>query len=172
MAVRKGSRSTNTTVIACFSPEIGLVYYEASTGGTTAAKYLQFMTELLKQPYLQVRNYVIIHDHAPVHKSRELQTLLEGQHLRHQLVDMPPYSPQLSPIESMFSTWKHYIKEKEAAAINRNAQRNLIQWIEECSAKVKSRTKAAGWYHHVVKYYIHCVQSKPLDEKYSPHLIV
>lgn len=172
MVVREGARSVNMTVIACFSPEIGLVYYKANTGGTTAAKYVEFMTELLKQPYLQLRSYSIIHDNAPIHKARELQQLMEGQRLRHTLVDMPPYSPQLSPIESMFSTWKHYIKQKESEALAERTQRNLLLWIDECSSEVKRRRKAAGWYRHVLRYYIHCVQSKPLDEKYSPHLIV
>lgn len=171
IAVRHGSRSANVTVIACFSPEIGLVFYKHYTGGTTSARYVEFMTELLTQPYLQLRPFTIIHDNAPVHQSSELQVLLEGQRLRHTLVNMPPYSPQLSPIESMFSTWKHYVKAKEATAINQHAQRDLTSWIEECSAQVKSRRKAAGWYQHVMKYYIHCVQSKPLDEKYKPHVI-
>ena len=102
----------------------------------------------------------------------DLHELMGGLRIRHTLVDLPAYSPQLNPIESVFSTWKAYVKKLESVAMAQSKQKNLLQWIEETTKEVKNREKAAGFYRHVIRYYIHCVQEKPLDEHYSPHLLV
>ncbi len=97
--------------------------------------------------------------------------MIEGQHIHHQLKFLPPYSPQLNPIELMFSSWKAALKNIEVSRINEE-HKNLLNLIEEASTSVKDANKAAGWYRHVTRHYIHCAASKPLDEKYNPNTLV
>jgi transposase len=50
----------------------------------------------------------IILDNASIHKSSDLCTLFTGFGI--ELCFLPAYSPQLNPIEDVFSKWKYYIK--------------------------------------------------------------
>ena len=109
-------------------------------------------------------------DNARIHKPDELRAIIEGQRIHHQLKFLPPYSPQLNPIELMFSSWKAAIKDIE---INRDVQQaNLLKYVEEASASVKDETKAKGWYRHVMRYYILCAEGEPLDDNYNANSLV
>jgi len=69
------------------------------------------MAELLK--LLEERNmsnYSIIIDNLRVHKVTAIKELIECK--AHSLHFLPPYSPQLSPIEECFSKWKAIIKAR------------------------------------------------------------
>jgi transposase len=51
---------------------------------------------------------VLIMDNHPVHRARLVVKFLEDQKIRY--IYLPPYSPELNPIEEAFSKAKHYIK--------------------------------------------------------------
>jgi transposase len=46
-------------------------------------------------------------DNASIHKKSEQKAFLENSGF--ELKFLPAYSPQLNPIEEVFSTWFHYI---------------------------------------------------------------
>lgn len=45
---------------------------------------------------------VLVLDNCAIHKTNALREILEGN--RHQLVFLPPYSPDFNPIEESFSS--------------------------------------------------------------------
>jgi transposase len=51
---------------------------------------------------------VVIMDNAPWHKGNDLQNLIESTGA--QLIKLPPYSPDLNPIEHAWANLKHYVK--------------------------------------------------------------
>jgi transposase len=108
-------------------------------------------------------------DNSPIHKEDELRALIEGQQIHHQLKFLPTYSPQLNPIELMFSAWKAEFKNVESSSDVENA--NLIRYMEESSAAVKSEEKAKGWYAHVMKFLIRCASGEALDENYNANTL-
>lgn len=51
---------------------------------------------------------VVIMDNAPWHKGNDLKNLIESTGAR--LIKLPPYSPDLNPIEHAWANLKHYVK--------------------------------------------------------------
>ena len=147
----------------------GLLYYEVSMGNNDASRFNKFIANLLKLLVFQTKSHVLIMDNSRIHKPTELREIIEDGRIHHQLKFLPPYSPQLNPIEIMFSSWKAAIKNIE---MNRDVMdADLKRYIEEASATVKSETKAKGWYSHVMKYYTKCALGEPLDEKYNTNTL-
>ena len=167
----KGSRSDfSVSVLAAMCPTIGLMYYEISSHKNDGDRFCEFFANLLKNVLVfQSRSFEFVMDNAPIHQAKKLEDVLEGQRVDHTLTFLPPYSPQLNPIEYMFSSWKAAMRKIEK---NINAkQPDLEKYIEESSASVKVATKAEGWYTQATKYYVHCAAGLPLDESYNPNTV-
>lgn len=85
--------------------------------------------------------YVIM-DNAPIHKSRDLRTLLEssGRNLKF----LPRYSPSLNPIEEIFAQLKAHQKSIRPRPRN---QDDLMLSIEKAMSEVRQ--------NNLSNYYIH-----------------
>lgn len=55
-------------------------------------------------------NQVVIMDNASFHKSKRTKDLIES--VKCKVVFLPPYSPDLNPIEKFWANMKKWIKEK------------------------------------------------------------
>ncbi len=165
----KKIRAPSISVIAAMQAERGLLYYETTIGSNDSERYNQFIANLLKLTVFRTKSHVLIMDNSPIHKPDELRSLIEGQHIHHQLKFLPPYSPQLNPIELLFSAWKAELKNMEMN--NDGEDVNLLKYVEAASIKVKDETKAKGWYDHVMRYLIRCAAGEPLDDNYNANTI-
>ena len=76
------------------------------TDGTKrAVKFVQFVQELAEQfPELQRGHACIVMDNARIHHAHQAVEYLEENHIRH--IYLPPYSPDLNPIENLFGVLK------------------------------------------------------------------
>jgi transposase len=165
----KNIRSPTITAICAMQANRGLLYYETTIGGNNAERFNQFIANLLKLEVFRTKSHVLIMDNAPIHKESEIKEIISAQHIHHQLKFLPPYSPQLNPIELLFSAWKAEVKNIESSSDVENA--NLIKYIEAASVKVKDATKAKGRYDHVMRYYVLCAAGEPLDENYNANTL-
>jgi transposase len=59
-----------------------------------------------------------------MNKINEIQQLIISKGFR--LLFLPPYSPQLNPIEEVFSKWKEFIKSK-----NSRTSEELVDYIHQ-----------------------------------------
>ena len=50
-------------------------------------------------------------DNAPWHKGEDIKNLIESTGAR--LLKLPPYSPDLNPIEHAWANLKHYVKSAQ-----------------------------------------------------------
>ena len=73
-------------------------------------------------------NQVVIMDNASFHKSAKVRELIEGVGCR--LIYLPPYSPDLNPIEHIWANLKRCIRA------NDNRQNNLSLAIEQSIAQL------------------------------------
>ena len=51
---------------------------------------------------------VVIMDNAPWHKGNDIKEMIEATGAK--LIKLPPYSPDLNPIEHAWANLKHYVK--------------------------------------------------------------
>src|SRR3990167_5106253 len=82
---------------------VAMMYIASAVNGSIFKAYI----EQLLIPKLR-RGQFVIFDNVSFHKSKELIELIEGVGAR--IVFLPPYSPDLSPIEKMWSKIKEMLK--------------------------------------------------------------
>ena len=79
-------------------------------GGVTAVIHRQLLEEEL--PTLLDGDNIFMHDNAPIHTARIVRDYLENE-LAFPILDWPPYSPDLNPIENLWKTLKQRIHKKK-----------------------------------------------------------
>ena len=127
----------NVTLIASMSTE-GLgatMSVEGATDGVAFETYVKYF--LL--PTLQ-EGQIVVMDNLQVHKSRRIKELIEGAGA--EILFLPPYSPDFSPIEEAFSKVKGILRR-----IGARTREALLEATGEALEAV-SRRDAAGWFRH------------------------
>ena len=95
----------NVTLIAALSPEglTAAMSVEGATDGTAFETYVKhFLAPTLKA------GQVVVMDNLQVHKSTRVRELIEGAGA--EVLFLPPYSPDFSPIEEAFSKVKGILR--------------------------------------------------------------
>lgn len=113
----------------------GILDVSITEGTTDGAKFEYFLRKCLL-PILQPFNWVnplsvIIMDNASIHHVEGVRDLIENQ-AKARLIFLPPYSPDLNPLEEVFSQIKTIMKEN-------------FQLFETCSATKALLAMAFGW---------------------------
>ena len=115
---------------------VAMMYIELAVNQDVFASFIE---ELLLK-HLK-RGYYLILDNVRFHKSKEIVSLIESKGAK--AVFLPPYSPDLSPIEKMWSKIKTILKrfmprsEAEfynalAESISEVDQVDCEEWFESC----------------------------------------
>ena len=79
-----------------------------------------------------MKNKVIVMDNVPFHKRRDIVDMIATA--GHTVMFLPPYAPQLNPIEEVFSVWKGKIK-----AQNCTSEEELMNAIQSGSAIISRK---------------------------------
>jgi transposase len=103
------NRGPNTTLISSMSVE-GMGACLAVEGSTNAAVFEAYVEGMLT-PALEPGQIVVM-DNLSAHKSQRVKELIEGRGC--ELVYLPPYSPDLNPIEEAFSKIKGILRKAQA----------------------------------------------------------
>jgi transposase len=115
---------------------VGMMYIESATDGNA---FETFIAKCLI-PNLERGKFVIM-DNVGFHKQEEIRILIEKAGSR--VVFLPPYSPDLSPIEQMWSKVKYWLKkimprtkskfhDALAEALASLNQEDFEEWFSEC----------------------------------------
>ncbi|SAM04526.1 hypothetical protein [Absidia glauca] len=80
------------------------------TTGTTTGHYLQYLHDTMDvmDRHPQFKGFYLIMDNAPIHQSKDIESAIVERGYR--CVYLPPYSPELNPIEQFWSKVKYSIK--------------------------------------------------------------
>ncbi len=120
----------------CLSGIVAMMYIASSVNGSVFKTYI----EKLLIPKLR-RGQFVIFDNVSFHKSKELIDLIESVGAK--VVFLPPYSPDLSPIEKMWSKIKEILKrirprskaefhESLLEAITAVNDEDFEEWYDAC----------------------------------------
>jgi hypothetical protein len=101
----------------------------------------------------------LIVDGVRWHHSERVRVVLTSLRLRHDIIVLPPYSPQLNAIEYCFNVWKSEVKRIDQL----NANTALQQQIDE-AARLITPELVNRCMDHVMQYYTHCIEGKPLGK--------
>jgi transposase len=131
------NRGKNTTLIASMTHE-GMGACMAVVGSTTKAVFEAYLERVLA-PSLRP-GQVIVMDNLGAHKTQRVRELIEESGC--ELVFLPPYSPDFSPIEEAFGKIKALLRKAQARA--RGA---LVEAIRLALSAITARD-ARGYFGH------------------------
>jgi transposase len=108
----------------------GVLFYRVFQGSTDSAVFEDFVEELLEHcgRWPEPRS-VLVMDNASFHRSERVKMMCDEAGVK--LVFLPPYSPDLNPIEEFFSDLKRFIKKNWQAYANDPSQ-DFTVFLEWC----------------------------------------
>lgn len=107
--VLPGNRGQNVSVLVCIGVK-GVIHWEHTAGAYNSEKFVRFLDNLIPliEEDLDIsttqKDKFLIMDNAVIHRSNAVKLKLES--LKQDYKFLPPYSPQLNPIEEFFSALK------------------------------------------------------------------
>ena len=128
-----------TTVLSSIRLNGSLVY-TTYQGGTTAQRFREYMKEQLI-PSLE-KDDVVIMDNMRSHHAKVVKQLLDSSKVTY--LYLPPYSPDLNPIEKMWSKLKAFLRKEKIriaselpSAISKGfltiRPKDCIGWFHSCN---------------------------------------
>lgn len=131
------NRGKNVTVISCLTFD-GLgesLILDGAANGELFELYIErFLAPSLKP------GQIVIMDNLSIHKRQKVRELIEARGC--EVLFLPPYSPDFSPIEEAFSKIKAVLRKIGART------RDALQEALEYALTTVSASDAAGWFRH------------------------
>ncbi|KAK4701470.1 hypothetical protein P7C70_g4759, partial [Phenoliferia sp. Uapishka_3] len=122
----------------------GMEYCKVLEANGSQEVFLEFLMELAEEGILYPGRVVVM-DNASIHHGAQIRAIVEGYCQCH-LVFLPPYSPDLNPIEEAFATVKQWIRRNEDRYHEASdAERRLMIHLA-CIAITPEQ--AEGWFRH------------------------
>ena len=106
-AKKFGKKGKRTSIISTMNHNNKLVASGVFSGGCNKEVINSYIEEILL-PALRP-GQVVVMDNAAFHKASKVATLLEGKKCK--VLYLPPYSPDLNPIEHLWSPIKFHIRK-------------------------------------------------------------
>ena len=172
-AVRRvrGQCGRSITIVLGISEDLGVVHWQVFEGGMTREIFSGFLSEI--SALIGEENPCsLIFDNARSHQN--VQDPAPG----HECVFLPPYSPQLNPIELAFSTIKAEIKRQLSvrqdefaiipAGLNaaENRRNNLQVLSNETiqNENVINQQRIVNWCNHSRRFIVPCIAEEDFNE--------
>ena len=144
--VAQFQRGQRYQILPAYSQD-GIVCARVFQGSTDANIFLDFIEQMLSHcnPFPGKRSVVIM-DNASIHHSKEIEAACARAGVK--LVYLPPYSPDLNPIEEFFAELKAFIK-KHWKIFEDNSVLEFESFLEWCVDEVGGRKASAqGHFRH------------------------
>ena len=127
------SKPKNTTILSSIQLD-GSLHYTTFSGGTTVEKFKQYLENDLL-PYLNPDSV----DSMKSHHGKAIKQLLEEAKVRYAF--LPPYSPDLNPIENLWSKVKALLRKFKARTLE-----TLPDAIQR-AFRAMTLSDCSGWFH-------------------------
>lgn len=170
IAVSPLSKAPNMRICMAINKEHGVIRYSMQDHAYDGDSFTKFIKELIKKcKKLKMDEVCFILDNCKIHKANNNNIVKLCQKFDIEVKFLPPYSPELNPIENAFSIYKSKIKSqlrtkylKELLSTNkakrgektRKRQKILFKACKEASSVIDSEL--------VTRLYSHTVAVFPL----------
>ena len=124
-----------TTVLSSIRLNGSLVY-TTYQGGTTAQRFREYMGKQLI-PSLE-KDDVVIMDNMRAHHAKIVTELLDKAGISY--LYLPPYSPDLNPIEKLLSKIKALLRKFKARTVG------ILPHAIQCAFQAVTQTDCVGWF--------------------------
>jgi hypothetical protein len=124
--------------------------------GTVTGHYILFLQKTMNcmDQFPEMKEFYIVMDNAPIHTADEIEEMISKRGYRS--IYLPPYSPELNPIENFWSTMKSYVKRTKF-----NGTDDLKMRIAEASNEIRPST-LRNISQHSVNMFDKCLRMEPL----------
>ncbi|PSB52899.1 hypothetical protein C7B77_20010 [Chamaesiphon polymorphus CCALA 037] len=142
---RQAVRGKNLTLIGAMSDE-GLIATMTLTGGLDTASFLVYIKRILL-PQLWV-GAIVVMDNLPVHHAQRAEDLIKSVGAKVKF--LPPYSPDLSPIELCWSKLKEILRflgARTADSLDCCRRRQAVRAIAIAIENITD-DNTLSWFHH------------------------
>lgn len=132
-------------LISAVDPLEGKVHVAFSD--TLKAQQFQHFLEGLLARYMDAGKILLVLDNARAHHSKELEPFLEANKEKLELLFLPPYSPDLNPMEWFWKFLRKQVTHNTFFDTFKNFQRALIKFIvkhKTSSPEIKTRCSFAN----------------------------
>lgn len=104
------------------------LHYEWANSLNTVTFYFFLERFIKKHPR---KKYVFIMDNAGYHKTSPIKQLLQQHRNRIKIEYLPPYSPELNPIETCWKTTRHEITNSTYYSTTEQLQQAIDQYLSQ-----------------------------------------
>ncbi len=102
---QKQRKRERKTIFGCVEPKSGVVIASAEDKGNTAT-FFKFLVKVAR--HYEGQKVIMVVDNVRYHHAKRLKPILEKYKHKMELIYLPPYSPDLNPIERIW--W--YMRKK------------------------------------------------------------
>jgi len=128
---------------------IGGNLHVALTDGLKTEQFQHFLEGLLAR-YLPSKRLVIVLDNARVHHAKQLSPFLESNKDRLELLFLPPYSPDLNPMEWCWKFLRKEVTHNTFFPNFKNLKREIVKFVlkhKRSSSEIQSRCNYTKLYN-------------------------
>lgn len=140
-------RGKNITMVLAISKN-GPILHKFKIGAFNGDDYQEFIHELSSR--LPNQKHYLIQDNAPIHRSSFTPNA------SHIITNLPPYSPCLNPIESVFSKLKRHVRSQlsimDLTIMNDEGRLHLLKGIVDNAFSGQDYNDLSSYYHHIKKF--------------------
>lgn len=127
------SKTPNTSVCMAITNE-EIIHYQKKNSAFNSESFSNFLKDLIEIiENSQMTNVCLVLDNSSVHKKEIVKELCNG---RCKYKFLPPYSPNLNPIENIFAIIKKYMKKELATELREQLLETFhLPWGQKTAAR-------------------------------------
>jgi len=142
--VAKGNRGKNISCMVAIKNS-GIVAFEIKDGAFEGTSFIHFLNDKLLEHFQANPHDILIMDNCRFHHRKDVLEFLNQNSILFRF--LPPYSPQLNPIEEYFSHFKSVLQGIHPLPTDRGELKNRIS-----NALRNETIDCNGWFAHMRSY--------------------
>jgi len=117
-------------------------------GSYNSERFLEFIVDCVEKGYIRRDNFIVM-DNCRIHKTSAIVSYFERNNFN--ILYLPPYSPQLNPIEEVFSLVKSKYHSKRPKASNAE---EIQCYVNEVIMEINQGNIQLGSYYDHMQHYL------------------